>query len=142
MKSLARTGRRLKVVLVYTRLYIARFGLVSQPKPRGALTPSVCRTTRVGKVRVAIILLSDGAPSPNFMSYFSVQFAAMAATITTDNLARLLNKVRVRILTDKPLSACPIHLRLSSRDGAIFAGNLGEGLFALPASSFCRATNC
>ncbi len=57
----------LKVVRVYTLLYAARFGLVSQPQPRGALTPSLCRTNRAVEVRAAIIFLRDGVRIPNFM---------------------------------------------------------------------------
>lgn len=57
----------LKIVLEYTRLYAARFGLVNQPHPRGAFTPKLCAMNRFGDVRAAIIFLMDGLRRPNFI---------------------------------------------------------------------------
>src|SRR5687768_516165 len=48
------------LVRYYTRLYAARFGLVSHPQPRGALSPSECRMYRFTEVRAAIRFFKDG----------------------------------------------------------------------------------
>ena len=54
------------VVLLYTRLYNAFFGLVIQPIPLGALNPRLCRMIRLTDVRAAIRFVSDGMRKPNF----------------------------------------------------------------------------
>ncbi len=63
-KTLARQPR---LVLLYTLLYNAFLGLVTQPHPLGALTPKLWRTIRFTEVRAAIRLVSDGMRKPNFM---------------------------------------------------------------------------
>lgn len=49
------------------RLYAAFLGLVSQPHPRGALSPRLCRINLFGDVRADTIFFSDGLRGPNFM---------------------------------------------------------------------------
>src|ERR1035437_8131799 len=56
------------VVRLYTRLYAAFRGFVSQPHPRGAFSPRRCRTIRLSDVRAAMRLVSEGIRNPNFMS--------------------------------------------------------------------------
>ncbi|KZC23999.1 hypothetical protein RHOFW104T7_10820 [Rhodanobacter thiooxydans] len=52
---------------LYTRLYAAFFGLVSQPQPRGALKPSEFFTIRLTDVRAARDFFNDGLRIPNFI---------------------------------------------------------------------------
>src|ERR1035437_728466 len=56
------------VVRLYTRLYAAFRGFVSQPHPRGAFSPRRCRTMRLRDVRAAMRFVSEGIRIPNFMS--------------------------------------------------------------------------
>lgn len=53
-------------VRLYTRLYAARLGFVSQPNPRGAFRPKRWRSIRLTDVLAAIRLLMDGIRIPNF----------------------------------------------------------------------------
>jgi len=55
------------VVLLYTRLYKAFFGLVTQPHPLGALNPRFCRTYLFRDVLAAMRLLRFGMRKPNFI---------------------------------------------------------------------------
>lgn len=55
------------VVLLYTRLYKAFFGLVTQPNPLGALNPIFCRTYLFKDVLAAMRLLRFGMRNPNFI---------------------------------------------------------------------------
>ena len=58
---------RLNEVRLYTLLYAAFFGLVSQPQPLGARSPSAFLIIRLGDVRAAIILDNEGFRILNFM---------------------------------------------------------------------------
>lgn len=60
------------MVRLWTRLYAARFGLVSHPIPRGALTPSEWRTARFQDVRAAMRFLSEGRRMPNLMAVLPI----------------------------------------------------------------------
>lgn len=55
------------VVRLYTRLYSAFFGLVSQPAPLGALKPRLCRMYRLADKRADKRFLRLGMRKPNFM---------------------------------------------------------------------------
>ena len=55
------------VVLLYTRLYKAFLGLVTQPQPFGALNPRFCRTYLFRDVLAAMRLLRFGMRKPNFI---------------------------------------------------------------------------
>ena len=50
------------------RLYAARLGLVIQPHPRGAFSPSEFRTYRFHDSRAATRLRIDGRQNPHFMA--------------------------------------------------------------------------
>jgi len=56
------------VVLLYTLLYKAFLGLVTQPHPLGALSPRFCRTYLFTDVLAAMRLLRFGMRNPNFIS--------------------------------------------------------------------------
>lgn len=75
LKSARSRPQKLKVVRLYTRLYRARRGLVSQPNPRGALNPKRWRTKRAGDVRAAIIFRKDGFRIPSFIDVSSARRA-------------------------------------------------------------------
>jgi hypothetical protein len=64
------------------RLWSARFGLVSQPQPRGALKPSEWRTNRFTDVRAAMRFLSDGMRKPNFIHEMSRIHAHSQSTLS------------------------------------------------------------
>ena len=55
------------LVLLYTLLYNAFSGFVTQPHPLGALNPKLWRMIRLTDVRAAIRLVSDGVRNPNFI---------------------------------------------------------------------------
>jgi hypothetical protein len=55
------------VVRLYTRLYSAFFGLVSQPAPLGALKPRLCRMYRLADKRADKRFFKLGTRKPNFM---------------------------------------------------------------------------
>jgi len=69
MTKTARILKQLTVVLLYIRLYKARFGLVTQPQPRGALMPNLLIIIRLIEIRAAIDFLNDGILNPNFIMY-------------------------------------------------------------------------
>ena len=56
------------VVLLYTLLYAAFFGLVIQPQPLGALKPRFWRTYLFRDVLAAMRLLRFGMRKPNFIN--------------------------------------------------------------------------
>ena len=61
-------------VLLYTRLYSARLGLVINPIPLGAFKPRLCRTSLFHDVLAANLLFNDGILIPNFIEYFYIYY--------------------------------------------------------------------
>lgn len=72
LSSISKFKRQPLLVLLYTLLYIALFGLVIQPMPRGALNPRLWRIIRFTDMRAAMRLLSDGVRNPNFIRIVKV----------------------------------------------------------------------
>jgi hypothetical protein len=74
------------VVLLYTLLYAAFFGFVSQPIPLGTLKPRLWRTIRFTDVRAAIRLVSDGIRNPNFIMLLCNQLFNLSQASSTNLL--------------------------------------------------------
>ena len=80
------------VVLLYTRLYAAFFGFVSQPHPLGAFKPKRWRTARFHDVLAAMRFLSDGLRNPNFICSRSHIFQSILTGKLSGNKCRSFEK--------------------------------------------------
>jgi hypothetical protein len=91
-------------VLLYTRLYAAFLGLVSQPAPRGAFKPIEWRTNLFTEVRAAMRFLILGTRKPNFILTLPEWDAMLRARYPT---AKYDVQVRAPLLL--PLLQCVLH---------------------------------